>query len=373
MKIKNIHVCLAILCCLVFLSFAFFVSAQQSSATKNNVFLDSDQDGLTDQEEQALGTDPHNADTDGDGYSDGAEVRSGYDPLKAGPDDKIISNASANASTNQDTAADTNGQNLTNTVAQKITELTATTDSSDQQVSLDQIKSLITDSVDPAQASTDQTITGGTNPDGTATIASQTSDITPQFTEKDIQIKKQNYKKLSDDDAAKKKKEDFINYISAVYYIMSSNSPKPITSTQDITSIATSISQEVMNAIDMRDSSSLDDLSKSGDKMMEQLKAVEVPEDEVDIHLKAMNFAAYAQQLKANLKPNADDPLGDMVNLSKLDGFVESLYSFSDEAQSKFDQYKLTFDDIQGKLKDYGASQQDLDLIKTLTEQTQQN
>ena len=34
---------------------------------------------------------------------------------------------------------------------------------------------------------------------------------------------------------------------------------------------------------------------------------------------------------------------------------------------------KLTFDDIQGKLKDYGASQQDLDLIKTLTEQTQQN
>jgi len=87
MKIKNIHVCLAILCCLVFLSFAFFVSAQQAQqngSTQNNVFLDSDQDGLTDQEEQALGTDPHNPDTDGDGYLDGAEVKAGYNPLGAG-------------------------------------------------------------------------------------------------------------------------------------------------------------------------------------------------------------------------------------------------------------------------------------------------
>jgi len=69
--------------------------------------LDSDQDGLTDEEEQQLGTDPNsvdsdndglfdreevkvyhtdplNADTDGDGYLDGAEVKSGYDPKGPG-------------------------------------------------------------------------------------------------------------------------------------------------------------------------------------------------------------------------------------------------------------------------------------------------
>ena len=68
---------------------------------------DSDQDGLTDEEEQQLGTDPNavdtdsdglfdreevkvyttdplNADTDGDGYLDGAEVKSGYDPKGPG-------------------------------------------------------------------------------------------------------------------------------------------------------------------------------------------------------------------------------------------------------------------------------------------------
>jgi len=68
---------------------------------------DTDGDGLTDQEEAVLGTnpnlkdtdgdglsdyeevkiyhtDPLKADTDGDGYSDGAEVKSGYNPLGAG-------------------------------------------------------------------------------------------------------------------------------------------------------------------------------------------------------------------------------------------------------------------------------------------------
>lgn len=44
--------------------------------------LDLDKDGLTNEEEAELGTDPKKADTDGDGYSDGEEVKAGYDPLK---------------------------------------------------------------------------------------------------------------------------------------------------------------------------------------------------------------------------------------------------------------------------------------------------
>lgn len=41
---------------------------------------DSDGDGLTDDEEDALGTDPNNPDTDGDGVDDGLEVTNGFDP-----------------------------------------------------------------------------------------------------------------------------------------------------------------------------------------------------------------------------------------------------------------------------------------------------
>jgi hypothetical protein len=43
--------------------------------------IDTDNDGLTDEEELALGTDPNNADTDGDGINDGDEVLAGTDPL----------------------------------------------------------------------------------------------------------------------------------------------------------------------------------------------------------------------------------------------------------------------------------------------------
>lgn len=42
--------------------------------------VDSDSDGLTDEEEATYGTDPFNPDTDGDGYTDGDEVAAGYDP-----------------------------------------------------------------------------------------------------------------------------------------------------------------------------------------------------------------------------------------------------------------------------------------------------
>ncbi|MBI4256458.1 hypothetical protein HY626_00175 [Candidatus Uhrbacteria bacterium] len=46
--------------------------------------VDTDQDGLTDSEEDVYGTDPENADTDGDTYLDGDEVDAGYDPNGTG-------------------------------------------------------------------------------------------------------------------------------------------------------------------------------------------------------------------------------------------------------------------------------------------------
>ena len=46
--------------------------------------VDSDGDGLSDSEEEDLGTDPDDADTDGDGWEDEAEVESSTNPLDEG-------------------------------------------------------------------------------------------------------------------------------------------------------------------------------------------------------------------------------------------------------------------------------------------------
>ena len=52
------------------------------------VFSDKDSDGLSDAEEDRLGTNPMVADTDGDGFLDGDEIRAGFDPLKYPVSDK---------------------------------------------------------------------------------------------------------------------------------------------------------------------------------------------------------------------------------------------------------------------------------------------
>ncbi|MCK4554028.1 hypothetical protein KAU19_03625 [Candidatus Parcubacteria bacterium] len=46
--------------------------------------VDTDNDGLFDDEEAKYGTDPNNPDSDGDGYLDGDEVKNGYNPMGEG-------------------------------------------------------------------------------------------------------------------------------------------------------------------------------------------------------------------------------------------------------------------------------------------------
>lgn len=58
-----------------------------ANANVNSAAIDTDHDGLTDDQEKALGTDPNNPDTDGDGLSDGEEVNIYHtDPLNPDTD-----------------------------------------------------------------------------------------------------------------------------------------------------------------------------------------------------------------------------------------------------------------------------------------------
>ena len=90
-------------------------SAVSNTASQS---VDSDKDGLSDEEEKKIGTNPQKADTDGDGFLDGQELKDGYDPLRPAPGDKLgNSNSndntrtilSANSNSNVNSNVNTNG------------------------------------------------------------------------------------------------------------------------------------------------------------------------------------------------------------------------------------------------------------------------
>lgn len=333
MKLKNINRSILVLASLIFLSFAVFVLAQNISEGTENVFADYDQDGLTNGEEKAFGTDPQNSDTDGDGYGDGAEVRSGYNPVIPAPDDKIISAEVAGEYDEKNEGSEIQESNLTKQVAEEISQVISESDPEQQQLSMENIQEKI------------------------VSIVSQQdyqSDI-PLITIDDIKIQKQNYGKYSKEEAQEKRKDDFVDYLIAIYYILSSNSPQPITTASDLGNVVNNFSQTVISAVSLGNTSSLDELAKSGEKILEQMKEMEVPEDLVEIHLQALNFAQYASLMKNDLNAKKDDPLGDIARLSKIQSFMGAISNFSLQVEAKFLEYDISYDEsIKEKLKEAG-------------------
>ena len=355
MKIKNISLPFFILAILIVSSFAFYVGAENNST--KSIFLDSDQDGLSNEEELVYGTDPNNPDTDGDGYSDGAEVRSGYDPTKKAPGDKLAgfvttskTDSSGVAGASDPSSAvlgDTSENNLTIDIAQKISELAEKSSTDSTPISLDELQATINPALDASAISEDDL---------------------PQIDTKDIKIKKQNYANLSTEKATAKKKEDCVDYLTAIAYIFTSNSPEPITKLPDASDMISKITKTITTAVITQSSAGLKELVASQQKVVEQLKAVEVPEDLVDIHTKALRFALYSEGLGSLFQAKADDPMTSIANLSKLQGFISVFSDFSLEAQNKFSEYGLTYDEnVQKKLKSYGIdAPKDLSGLETL-------
>lgn len=306
-----------ILASLIVLSFAFFSYAQESSTTDKNVFLDSDQDGLSDMEEKALGTDPFNPDTDGDSYSDGAEVKAGYNPLVPAPGDRVVPENTL-SSVSAGIASTQTENNVTQEVTDKINNLVNEKSATEsQEILMSDVQSLVE-----------------------GTIQSKTEDVTlPTINPDEIKIQTQDYSNLSPAEQTAQKKEDFLNYAAAASYIISSNSPQPVTSADDLTSITSSLTQQISSALTSRDPAALNDLSQIGEKTLDQLKYIEVPEEMVPLHTEGLMFSKYAIQLKDSIAPNPEDPLGEIVNFSKMQGLAESFLSFGLELQNKAAQY----------------------------------
>jgi len=319
-----------VLFCLIVFSYTFFIFAQDQN-TNQNIFLDSDQDGLLDSEEKAYGTDPNNSDTDGDGYSDGAEISGGYDPLKPAPGDKIIPETSTSASLEVDET------NLTQKLAAKANSLST---AKNGEVSVDDIQNLVSEVLDEKLI----------------------ENSLPEISEDEIKIKKQNYSHLGEEKAFAKRKADLEDYIVAVLYIFSSNSPLPITSSNDVSGFLKSFLNNFNSSLASSDFSALKNFGESGEKIIEQMKEIEVPEEMVETHKKGLQFAKYSVLIQETMKPNPKDPLSELLNISKIRGVLDSFSEFFSETEEKLNQYELDTDDLKEKLESLGIDSNIFDI-----------
>lgn len=298
---------------LLFLSAAVFVFAGEPTSTQN-IFQDSDQDGLSNDEEKLYGTDPSDKDSDDDGYGDGVEVESGYDPLRRAPGDKIIKEAEAPLVITQEAS-----ENLTQKVSGEIVNILKDTDESDKAVSLEDINDSVTKML---SESTEEEIT------------------LPEVDIEDIKIKKLS-KSLKEKDRDEQERKDAIGYLTVIAYLTANNMPRTFQTKDEFNGILRGVSGNFITSLSSGNMEYINQLSEQGEKMLGELKEVEVPEKMLDVHVKALKMAKYAMQLKEELRPsqNERDPLGQIAVLSKIQGLIGSAIGLIDEVQQKLVDY----------------------------------
>jgi hypothetical protein len=329
-----------------FVVFATTLFALAQSQNNNSLFLDSDQDGLTDQEEKMIGTDPFKADTDSDGYSDGKEVESGYNPLKPAPGDKIVPTVQSSApaidaqsggatqvaaadSTSVDPTAalaqlgqadtlgidamtdlssDPNNPNLTNEMIGQLMQLTTNKAATDTSFA-DNPTFTSSDIAQMTQGALQTVDLAKNMPD----IQDSELNILPAITDKD----------LSDEELKAKQKTEIEKYLAQIAFVLASNSPFPVDQPQNLQSQLNAESSNFVSALTTGDLAKLNAYATKAQEGIDQMKKIAVPFVLKDIHKSMLQLAIYTLGLKDQVALNSTDPMKSLAAVSSLQSVAQ--------------------------------------------------
>lgn len=342
-----------------FVVFATTLFALAQSQNSNSLFLDSDQDGLTDQEEKAIGTDPFNADTDGDGYSDGKEVESGYNPLKPAPGDKLAGAAesatpasaipvsgTATNSTADATSADQASENGLASPAGEQTDLLGTdamadlsSDPNNPNLTNEMIGQLMQLTKDKATTDTSFADNPTFSSDDLAQVsqnALQTVDIAknmPEIKDSELNILPAiDDKDLSAEDLKAAQKAEIEKYLAQAAFIFASNSPFPVDQPQNLQSQLNAEGLNLFSSFSSGDSAKIASYAAKAQVGIDQMKKIAVPYVLKDIHKSMLQLALYTISLKDQISLNAVDPMKSLAAASSIQTVVQK----STELQNQF-------------------------------------
>lgn len=311
LKTKIFNKSLFVFLFLAVFSFGFLALADEQEVI--TTFLDdTDQDGLSTEEEKAYGTDPSNNDTDGDSYSDGVEIESGYDPLKPAPGDRIVPDIAPAEGAVANGVAETGVEtvNLTEIATEELANIVSEKQDANQELTNEDLNQAVANVLE--QANQDVEL--------------------PEVDVDKIKIKELETK-LSETEKEKQRYQDTVEYLTTIGYILASNSPVTIRSQSDVGGFVMQSIQNMTIGLASGNYKSLDDLAKKTVKIVDEIQEVKVPENMLNTHVKALKLSGMLTNFVNKIR-NVDpttDPLGQMSELAKMQGGLMQLQGFYGE------------------------------------------
>jgi hypothetical protein len=304
----------AIFCILIIIAFSFFTFADDTDLT---LFEDFDRDGLSNAEEDMLGTDSKNSDTDGDGYSDGVEIESGYNPLITAPGDRIVIKKQTVIS-----PSELQTINVTKQISADVVSFLADAqESGETEIDSEEFSKAISEAV----------------------AKETTFDTIPPIDISKIKIKKQDYADFPSAKRDEKLREDAIEYFTAISYIFISSFPQGFfeQSTEDVQA---EVMQELSSFSEsLENYKFFEKIAEDSISAQTQMLEMEVPEDLLQIHSEGLYLLQYAGNIytSGNYKNPTKDIAPMIATLAQMQGLLELSVGFQEKVDEKIEQYDL--------------------------------
>ncbi len=281
------------------------------SKTVSESFIDSDNDGLRDWEEELFKTDPRNPDTDGDGYLDGEEVNSGHNPLVKAPGDKLSFYPLPLGEKYNLTQKVLDEETMESILKAYITEKGEYVMDHPEIDSAESFSNFTEDSTVREMAKRALAVAYPQLLEKAEDTISEIPEIfNINVTDKDINI--------SEDNSL-----EAINlYLSRVSSILSS----------DVFFLQDQTFQALASAFKNNDFYELDQLIKQNDVKIEQAKLITVPSSWKEIHKQGLELTLLIRNIFISFRDIGQDPLKAYIALEKLEDFSTHWNDLMDEA-----------------------------------------
>ena len=159
----------------------------------------------------------------------------------------------------------------------------------------------------------------------------------PEVDIKSIHIKKIKCKDSEEEEKCLKREKDAtIEYLTALSYLVANNSPIALKNNGDLDLAASSMVSDITSALSTGNFAVLLKNKGKAEVFLNNVKDIEVPENMVSTHVKALQLALFSIGLADAFGEVGNDPMGQISLLSQVQGLLGFATSLASDIQAEF-------------------------------------